>query len=274
MSIIDKPGLPLIYSLVKEENPSIPVTLSENSVRLSDQATVAGEQVTAVISGKYGSGLSGRKEITFTTVDLFKLFNGQRLSIGVRAVRPIHEQLIDIYQQTGIQLGVGDVDNLVPSAQELPYVTTLRASATSAAYTGEIEVEFKERLPRLDEVITRSDHDVLIAPYAPDADGSTRCEYLTYGVDYTYAVEALKTHTVGVLSSQSAIALANALTSVDDYPWTLANATVVYNGPVLTYVPEDGYRYAHQRYTHVLVVDVPEQPTLAGSLFIHYNVME
>lgn len=274
MSIIDKPGLPLIYSLVRQENPSIPGNLIDNTLRISDQQPIEGERVEAIVSGRYGTGLSGRVKVAFRTIDLFKLFNGRRLSIGVRAVRPIHEQLDDIYYQTGIRLGIGDVVNTIPTEQELPYVAALRAAPTSAAYTGEIEVEFSERTPRLNEVITRSDHDVFIAPFTSGTDGSTRCEYITYGVDYTAAVDTLRTLTAGVLNDPGAMALAAALNAVDDYPWTLANATVVYNGPVLGYHPADGYRYAHQRFTHVTVIDVPEQPTHAGSLFIHYNMME
>ena len=274
MSLIDKPGLPLIYSLVKQENPTMPVSLTDNVIRLSNMVPLESERVKAYISGRYGSGYSGRKELTYSTIDLFKLFNRQRLSIGVRAIRPMHEQLLDIYQQTGIQLGVGDVDNIVPTAQELPYVTTLRASSTSAAYTGEVEVEFKERVPRLDEILTGGDYDVLIAPFDTSPNGSTRCEYLTHGVDYSSAVVMLRTYPTGVLSSLDATTLAQALMGVDEYPWALANSTVVYNGPVLNYVPADGYRYAQQRYTHVLVVDLATHPTLVGSLYVHYNVME
>lgn len=274
MSLIDKPGLPLIYSLVKQENPTVPISLTDNVLRLSNLEGIEGERVKAIVSGRYGSGYKGRRELKYAQLDLFKLFNRKRLTIGVRAVRPIHEQLLDIYQQTGIQFGVGDVDNIVPATQELPYVTTLRASSTSAAYTGEVEVEFKERVPRLDEILAGGDYDVLIAPFDTSPDGSTRCEYITHGVDYTSAVIILRTFTAGVLSAADATTLAQTLMAVDEYPWALANATVVYNGPVLNFIPTDGYRYAQQRYTHVMVVDIAAHPTLVGSLYVHYNVME
>lgn len=276
MSIIEKPGLDIIHALVKADNPWLPGPINDRSVRLSNVTNRPDGRVDAVLSGVYGSGYEGRRTVTFQMLDLAKLFGGFPLEVGTVAVRPMHEQLTDIFHHTGVRLDPRDIENTVPDAQDLPYVTTLRATSTSAAYVGEIQITFTERPPRLDEVVLRRDYDVSLTPFAPSANDRTRSEYFSYGVDYTAVVAELRPVTVGTVTPE----LIAALTSVDDIPWGdlgLSNGVVNYNGPVLGYETTDGYRYPHLRYSHVLVIDMPFGTSTfdtAGQVYVHYNVME
>lgn len=276
MSIIEKPGLDIIHALVKADNPWLPGPITDRSVRLSNVTGRPDGRVNAVLSGVYGSGYIGRRPITYQMLDLAKLFGGFPLEVGTLAVRPIHEQLTDIFHHTGVRLDPRDIVNIVPEAQDLPYVTTLRATSTSAAYVGEIQITFTERPSRLDEIVPRRDYDVSLTPFAPSTNNRTRSEYLSYGVDYTAIVAELRPVTVSAVTP----ALATALSTVDDVPWEsfgLTGGTVIYNGPTPGFVPTDEYRYPNLRYSHVLVIDMPFGTSTfdtAGQVYVHYNVME
>lgn len=276
MSIIEKPGLDIIHSLVKAENPWMPGPVTDRSVRLSDVTGRPDGRVNAILSGVYGSGYVGRKPITYRMLDLAKLFGGFPLEVGTLAVRPMHEQLTDIFHFTGIRLDPRDIVNIVPEAQDLPYVTTLRATPTSAAYVGEIEITFTERPSRLDEIVPRRDYDVSLTPFATNPDGRIRGEFLSYGIDYTSLANTLKL-VVGPTVDET---LLSAMTSVDDIPWVtmgLLEGTMYYNGPAPLFTTLEGYRYPNPRYTHVLVLDIPFGNStfdLASQVYVHYNVME
>lgn len=276
MSIIEKPGLDIIHSLVKADNPWLPGPISDRNIRLSNVTQRPDGRVDAVLSGVYGLGYVGRRTLTFRMLDFAMLFGGFPLEVGTRAVRPIHEQLTDIFHHTGIRLDPRDVENIVPEAQDLPYVTTLRATSTSAAYVGEIQITFTERPSRLDEIVLRRDYDVSLTPFAPSTNNRTRSEYLSYGVDYTAIVAELRPVIAGTVTP----ALAAALTFVDDVPWEtfgLTSGVVIYNGPTAGFVTIDEYRYPNLRYSHVLVIDMPFGTSTfdtAGQVYVHYNVME
>lgn len=199
MSIIEKPGLDIIHALVKADNPWLPGPITDRNVRLSNVTPRPDGRVDAVLSGVYGSGYEGRRNVTFQMLDFAKLFGGFPLEVGTRAIRPMHEQLTDIFHHTGIRLDPRDVENIVPEAQDLPYVTTLRASSTSAAYVGEIPITFTERPARLDEIVPRRDYDVSLTAFAPSTNDRTRSEYFSYGVDYSAIVAELRTVETGWL---------------------------------------------------------------------------
>lgn len=276
MSIIEKPGLDIIHALVKADNPWLPGPINDRSVRLSDVTNRPDGRVDAVLSGVYGSGYEGRRTVTFQMLDLAKLFGGFPLEVGTVAVRPMHGQLTDIFHHTGVRLDPRDIENTVPDAQDFPYVTTLRASSTSAAFVGEIQITFTERPSRLDEIVPRRDYDVSLTAFAPSTNDRARSEYFSYGVDYTAIVAELRQIATGMVPA----GLPAAMTAVDDIPWDefgLGNGAVYYNGPVLGFTPTDEYRYPHLRYSHVLVIDLPFGTSTfdsAGQVYVHYNVME
>lgn len=281
MAIINHSGIDQLLVVARKENPWLPHGATTQNIRVTD-VTVADGKATGIFSGRYGSGYEGFARVSYSTIDLSKLFASKPLVVGVLEPKPLHELLDDIFRYTGINFGVGDIENQEPG-HELPYTTTLRAKPLSAAYTGEVSITFQQRQMRIDEVITRDDYSVVFrTPGASNTDRA-RGEHFTYGTDYTTVVDALKSFPVGILTTENATALAQTLNTVDGLPWvateaegfwSLLNNNVVFNGPALAY---EGVE-PNLRFTHVIVVDMIADNgpgDLHGSkLYIHYNVLE
>lgn len=287
MPIITKSGLDTVHGLVRSENPSMPNGANAANLRISNLQMIDSARSKVVVSGRYGHGYRGRVETKYDQLDLAILFGGTQLVVYVETARSMHQQLADLAYYTGVRLFPNDVEDTPAPQSELPYVTTLSASPTSAGYRGSVEVRFEFRNKRLDELAPWSDYTVTIAPYQPSDTDRARGEYLTYGNDYTQSATELSTMELGVLTDTRAVRLAAALNAVDESPWTgedkrgfwsLLNAKVTYNGPTLQYQAVDGMRWPKLRFSHVAVVDMIVDRgagDLFGSqLFIHYNVME
>lgn len=287
MPIITKSGLDTVHALVRSENPSLPSGATASNLRISNLQLVDSARAKVYISGRYGHGYRGRVEAKYTQLDLGILFGGKPLVIYVETARSMHGQLDDIAYYTGIRLFPNDVEDTPAPQSELPYVTTLSASPTSAGYRGSVEVRFEFRNKRLDELAPWSDYNVTFAPYTPSNTDRARGEFLTYGHDYTLSSAELSTMDLGDLVEERAVRLAAALNAVDEAPWTgedkrgfwsLLHAIVSYNGRTMNYMAADGMRWPNLRYSHVAVVDMVVDRgagDLYGSqLFIHYNMLE
>lgn len=287
MPIITKSGLDTVHDLVRKENPTLPHGVTVDNLRISNLQLVDSARAKAVISGRYGHGYRGRVDVKYSQLDLAVLFGGHTYTIYVEAAASIHKHLSDIAYYTGISLFPNDVEDTPAPQSELPYVTTLSASPTSAGYRGSVEIRFEFRNKRLDELAPWSDYNVTFAPYAPGVTDRARGEFLTYGHDYTLSASELSKMDLGVLTTERAVRLAAALTAVDEAPWTgddkrgfwsLLNAVVSYNGAPSLYHAADGMRWPKLRFSRVAVVDMVVDRgagDLFGSqLFIHYNVLE
>lgn len=286
MTIITESGLSALHKLIRAENPTLPISVSDSSIRISDVITTGPGKVDAVASGRYGHGYRGRVDIKYKQLDISVLLGGRPLVIYVETPRSMHGQLADIAYYTGITFHPNDIVD-TPSGSGLPYASKITASPSSASYIGSIDVKFEHRDKRLDELVPWGDHDVALAPYVPANTDRARGEYLTYGTDYTAAVTAISKVTLGVLDGTAAQSLAAALKSVDLLPWTSADqggfwsllgAKVIYNGTTGGYRAADLLRWPKLTSSHVLIVDMIVDHgagDLFGSqLFIHYNVLE
>lgn len=287
MPVINKPGLPLLLEEAKKENAWLPHTPTVDSVQVSDMQELPGGRVTAVMSGHYGHGYSGKVDVTYGRIDLAKLFGGKPLEIGVLSVGDIYAQLAEISYITGVTLGPGDILNIPAPSSELPYDTVLKASSTSAVYYGEVPVRFVSRQQRLNEVIALDDYVTIRTAYDPTTVDRARGEHLTYGTDYTSVADQLKLISLGVFDAAGANTVASILTAVDELQWTgvdqegfwsLFGAKCSYNGLVSEYVALDGFLWPNLRFTHVCIIDLIVDRGLGdlygSKLFIHYNVLE
>lgn len=281
MGIINHNGIDQLLVDARKENQWLPHGALTQNIRVSDVEVVNGK-ASGIFSGRYGSGYEGFTRVTYNVIDLATLFKGKPLTVGVLEPKPLYELLDDIYCYTGIKFGTGDIENQEPG-HELPYTVKLKAKPLSAAYTGEVDITFQQREKRMDEVVIRDDYSVELRAFDTNVTDRARGEHITYGTDYTAAVNALKTFATGTLTADSANTLSQILTSVDELPWTntatpgfwsLLNCNVVYNGGVLgveSVIP-------NLRFTHVMIVDMcvdhGSGDMYGSKLYIHYNVLE
>lgn len=278
MAIITKPGLQLVYDLIRKENPGLPPRLEEITKLVGGEELPNGRFKVRLL-GHYGDGMEGAVEVTYQRLNLASLLNGYH--IGVRAPSTLYEALRDIERQYGIVLSENDVEDTVSGP--LPQVVKLRAKDSSAAYYGEAEITLVERVPYLDELITISDYDFDLS-FVPLTEHPM--EILTYNGDYTSVAPQLW-HAPApfvkdeVLTGERVERLAAALTSVDAMPWNavvgdpyyLEGGKVLYHGKSKLFPAGVALSRGSQEY--VLLVELPTNSTgiVNGKslAYFHYN---
>lgn len=296
MSFISSGGEKALFQLVKAANPTLPVKLNEDNCYFPKKTGIA-EAATALLAGKYGTGVRGYRELKYTRLDLGKLFKNQVIKIGIVEPKPVFELLEDIYTATGYAFETTDLEPLAPpNGQTLPWRATLKAANTSFIYFGQAEVEFVKRPLRLSDIVFDREVDVNLQGVVDDG-SRARAELFTFGIDYTSVGPVLAGLREGSLSwtdntspeHQKAETLITALNAIDRLPWknvvgpnpwTVNGARIVYSGRVDSYDPTTlgigDIRRPNQRYDRVLVVSFESDTTGAtgfygSAMFIHYN---
>lgn len=279
MAIITKPGLQLVYDLIRKENPGLPPDL-ESLTKLVGGEELPDGRFKVRLLGNYGDGFEGARDITYRRLNLASLLGGYR--IGVRGPVSLYEAFADIERQYGITLSENDVEDVV--AGPLPHAIKLKAKASSATYFGEASVTLVERPPYLDELITVADYDVNLS-FVPITEQPM--EILTYNGDYTSIAPQLWHAPAPFVKDDILVAgerldeLAAALKSVDAMPWNevenspyfLEGARVVYHGKSKMFPAGVALSRGSQEY--VLLLELPINSTgVAGSkslAYFHYN---
>ena len=278
MAIITKPGLQLVYDLIRKENPGLPPSL-EAITKLVDGEELPNGRFKARLLGHYGEGMEGAISVTYQRLNLGSLLNGY--SIGVRTPVALYEALQDVERQYGIVLSASDVEDAVGGP--LPHVIKIKAKESSAAYYGEATVTLVERPPYLDEVITVRDYDFDLS-YVSLTEHPM--EILTYNGDYTSIAPQLW-HAPApfvkdeVLTAERAVHLATALKTVDAMPWNevLGSPYYLEGGKVLFHGKSKmfpaGVALSRGSQEFVLLIELPVNSTgvVNGKslAYFHYN---
>lgn len=279
MAIITKPGLQLVYDLIRKENPGLPPNLEEITKLVGGEELPNGRFKVRLL-GNYGSGMEGAIEVTYQRLNLKSLMGGY--AIGVRDPVTLYGALRDISRQYGIVFSESDVEDVAAGA--LPSAIKLRAKASSAAYYGEADITLVQRVPYLDELITVSDYDFDLS-YVPLTEQPM--EIMTYGGDYTsvapqvwHAPDPFVKDEVLVAGSKLE-RLATALKQVDAMPWNevvgspyyLEGGKVVFHGKTKLFPAGVALSRGSQEY--VLLIELPTNSSgIAGGkslAYFHYN---
>lgn len=278
MAIITKPGLQLVYDLIRKENPGLPPSL-ETITKLVGGEELPNGRFKVRLLGHYGEGMEGSVPVTYQRLNLASLLNGYR--VGVRTSVTLYEALADVARQYGIVLSDDDVEDAVGGP--LPHVVKIKAKENSAAYYGEATVTLVERPPYLDEVISVRDYDFDLSYISLT---ENPMELLTYNGEYTSVAPQLW-HAPApfvkdeVLSAERAAHLAGALTSVDAMPWNVVLGSPYYleGGKVLFHGKSKmfpaGFPLSRGSQEYVLLIELPVNSTgvVNGKslAYFHYN---
>lgn len=278
MAIITKPGLQLVYDLIRKENPGLPPNL-EAITKLVGGEELPNGRFKVRLLGHYGDGVEGSVDMTYRRLKLGSLLNGY--NVGVRAPVSLYEAFNDIERQYGIVLSENDVEDVVSGP--LPHVVKIKAKDASAAYYGEATITLVERPPYLDELITVTDYDFDLS-YVSLTEHPM--EILTYNGEYTSVAPQLW-HAPApfvkdeVLTGDRVARLAAALKSVDGMPWNevigspyyLEGGKVKYHGKSKLFPAGVALSRGSQEY--VLLIELPINSTgvVNGKslAYFHYN---
>lgn len=279
MAIITKPGLQLVYDLIRKENPGLPPNLEEIT-KLVDGVELPNGRFKARLIGSYGKGMEGALPVTYQRLNLRSLLNGYQ--VGVKTPVSLYAALGDIAAQYGIVLSQNDIEDV--ASAPLPHTVKVKAKATSAAYYGEATITLVERVPNLDELIG-------VRSYKFDLSHVSLTDYtmelLTFGGDYTsvapqlwYAPAPFVENEV-LVSGERVDRLATALKQVDNQPWNevvgsphyLVGGKVLFHGKSKLFPAGKPLGRGSQEY--VLLIELPTNSTGNANgkslAYFHYN---
>jgi len=286
-------GVNQLFHMARNANPTLPAALNESTCYFP-KLTANGDQASALLAGRYGSGVRGYKWLNYTRLDLAKVFAGPIPKIPAETLADLHSLLYDLYYATGFAFDETDLEQVaLPANQQFPWSVTLKASAGSFLFHGQTTVEFVHGNAKLFYLVANRTLDVSCQSFVETA-SRARAELYTFGIDYTTNQSKLVSVPTGSLTWSTAgsdvelrcSALASALNDIDRLPWksqlgnnafNLNGAQVVYNGLVSGYKPTGtDFRFPNPKYDRVMVVSFLTDNTTAsgfyGSLmFIHYN---
>lgn len=300
MSIFDQTRLGELYRLIKRDNPSLLLDLTEENVTVSGFAAVNmnNRNTTAVVSGVKYSGYRGKKTVYYNRIDLPTLVKNIDVKVVVTpdVVKDLDSILPFVNAKLGIYLEPGDYPNsaLTANPETMRFEGTFTIAANHPIYKGSLSVEVWGYTVSLEDVVITRDLETL-KDYSPHVGGKHNPSTLTYGHDYTDLQDLWSDWTPGSIAVDTTLAdiparnLAVALAAVDGLPWTystaskefnLRGAKVLYDGPPQpkwagsASNPEPNYAY-----DRVLIIqpNATYCPNLAigngWGLIIHYDLI-
>lgn len=206
MPLFTKPSKALVYDLINEANPTLPIAVSEANTKLSDPsaATVPGNAAmnTAINVISSSNDYIGRKQLNYRRLSLNNLFRGMTVQVNKYSanqaaagsvVFTLYQLLPIINTLYGLNLGEDDFANvniLRGSAQENGFytsTTSITAKATSLGYIGSFQLKWRSAPQDLESMITVTDLAARLFPGGNTFDGAhaTVVSNMSYGIDWT-----------------------------------------------------------------------------------------
>lgn len=187
MPLFNKPSTALVYDLINEANPDLPVPLSAASAKLENPiaATVSGRPDinTAITAIPVGGDYIGRKTLNYRRLGLNILLRGLTVQIDKYSanqsaagsvVFTIHNLIPLINAKYGLNLTTDDINDgniLRGSTQENGFYTTtvtVTAKAGSFGYVGSFALKWKSAPQELESMISVTDINIRSYPGGND----------------------------------------------------------------------------------------------------------
>lgn len=208
MPLYNKPSKDLVYDLINEANPTLPVALTAANTKLSDPAaaTVPGNAAmnTAITVISNSPDYIGRKPLNYRRLSLNNLFRGITVQINKYSanqnsasagavVFTLYNLLSIINTVYGLNLGQDDVNDVSitrGSVQESGFYTstvTVTAKATSLGYIGSFAFKWRGAPQELESMIAVTDLAARAFPGGNTFDGAHKpvVDNMAYGIDWT-----------------------------------------------------------------------------------------
>lgn len=206
MPLYLKPSTALVYDLINEANPALPVPLSVSNMKLNDPqpVTVPGRSDlnTAVTAISIGGDYIGRKVLNYRRLVFGTLFRGMTVQVdkysskdtGSNAtVFTVYDLLPIINVKYGLNLTTDDIvdANIIRgNVQENGFYTstvTVSSKGTSLGYVGSFQLKWKGAPQDLESMIAVTDLNARSFPGGNTFDGAhpTVVDNMAYGIDWT-----------------------------------------------------------------------------------------
>jgi len=210
MPIFNKSSAALVYDLINQANPSMPIPVSPANATLGvpAAATVAGQPLlntAVVVAAITGKDYLGRKSVNYRRLNLATLTRGMTIQINKfstaqnsgnpnAVVFSVYDLLQSINQQYGLNLTTDDVIDgniLLGSTQENGYYTTsvtVNAKPGSLGYTGSFTLKWRADGQDISGMIAVTDLDgTRKFPGGNDFSGAHAVvvSNMAYGVDWS-----------------------------------------------------------------------------------------
>jgi hypothetical protein len=211
MPLYTKPAKQLVYDLINEANPDLPIPLSASNMKLSDPSavTVPGNAVlnTAITCSASSPDYIGRKTLNYRRISLNNLFRGMTVQINKYSanqaaagsvVFTVYQLLPILNTMYGLNLTEDDLTNVNitrGSTQENGFYTstvTVTAKATSLGYIGTFQLKWRSAPQELESMITVTDLAARLFPGGNtfDENHAIVVSNMAYGIDWTSFIAA------------------------------------------------------------------------------------
>jgi len=306
MPLYNKPSSELVYDLINQANPLLPVPLTPLNMALSDvkAATVSGNAAmnTSINCVSIGGDYIGRKMLNYRRLDLAVLFRGQVLQINrysptqsnsFSIVFSLYQLLPVINAQYGLNLteaDVTDVNILRGNTQEDGFYTTtvsVTAKVTSLGYIGTIQLKWKSAPQDLASMITVTDLNARLFPGGNDFTTAGRrpvMNNLMYSTDWTALLSTTPytSYPAVMIQGTATTAFLNAVFNQcntafgTSFPTQASWTSAMFTGAEVVVLPSAKYPEANSKYyNRLLTWDTPEALVATygnGRNYIHFNV--
>jgi hypothetical protein len=306
MPLYNKPSSELVYDLINQANPLLPVPLTPLNMALSDvkAATVSGNAAmnTSINCVSIGGDYIGRKSLNYRRLDLAVLFRGQVLQINrysatqtasYTVVFTLYQLLPIINAQYGLNLTENDVANVnITRGNTLEdgfytSTVTVQTKVTSLGYIGTVQLKWKSAPQDLASMITVTDLNARLFPGGNDFTTEGRrpvMNNLMYSTDWSALLSTTPYSGYPNLMVQN-VATTTFLNAVFNqcnaafgtaFPTQSAWVTAMFAGVEIITLPSTKYPEANSKYyNRLLTWDTPEALVATygnGRNYIHFNV--
>lgn len=274
----------LVFDLIAEANPQLPIRLTPQNCRLGTPSAITPAAGTIwdtrvqVIPNK-GSGYVGSFTVQYRRIDLSALLRNMRIEIdtyysGTYLPKTLYIPALN--DKFGLQLTQDDIG----TSQIAAGSTTLGVVATCKAYKGSFNLIWNKGKQYITELLPAGPLAALLWPNNTEVvAGKPQGEFMLYGIDFTPDKAALN-----ALSTGAALTTANGLSGVfkrinDLYGSALALTDATVKGGVLGLVatrftlPNTSIPQANSdSYNTVVAIAAKADSWFTGRILLHYNV--
>lgn len=267
----------LVFDLINEANPQLPIRLTPENCRLEKITAVTpgptnGQRNTSVrVRGVQGAGFEDQLTLYYDRMALDKAIPptaaGKTALVRFKTytATSFHKALSVISATYGAELNPWDVaDTALPGANSPNYSTlvTMSALATSPAYRGSVVLRLFRGKPLLEEGVSVP----VIAPLnhpIPVTDNKVSVDMLTYGLDFTAYRSALTVTAGGMPNWADLRAVLDSL-GVPNYPAPPDGNTVVDQAT-------SAVALANKDFDRVVIHSGIDAAGVKGTAYYHYN---